>query len=143
MLTSSSCSLVLSTQVFVNQVVEMIFHNIEASMTHDVVLIMSISTPAFSYRRQLMEDKFLVVEEGDKFSVSISGGGGDTLKAFRLRRKTKAADVKNDVKNIVDEFDEQFNTPNRKRSMAELEGRMLDEMKTSLGQRKLKQRKMK
>lgn len=90
-----------------------------------------------------MEDKFLVVEEGDKFSVSISGGGGDTLKAFRLRRKTKAADVKNDVKNIVDEFDEQFNTPNRKRSMAELEGRMLDEMKTSLGQRKLKQRKMK
>ena len=139
MLTSSSCSLVLSTQVFVNQVVDMIFHNIEASMTHDVVLIMSISTPDFSYRRQLMEDKFLVVEEGDKFSVSISGGGGDTLKAFRLRRKTKAADVKN----IVDEFDEQFNTPNRKRSMAELEGRMLDEMKASLGQRKLKQRKMK
>ena len=139
MLTSSSCSLVLSTQVFVNQVVDMIFHNIEASMTHDVVLIMSISTPDFSYRRQLMEDKFLVVEEGDKFSVSISGGGGDTLKAFRLRRKTKAVDVKN----IVDEFDEQFNTPNRKRSMAELEGRMLDEMKASLGQRKLKQRKMK
>ena len=126
--------------MFVNQVVDMIFRNIEASMTHDVVLIMSISTLDFSYRRQLMEDTFLVVEEGDKFSVSISsGGGGDTLKAFRLRRKTKVTDVKN----IVDEFDEQFNTPNRKRSMAELEGRMLDKMKQSLGQRKLKQRKTK
>lgn len=34
-----------------------------------------------------MEDLFLIVEEGENISVSISGGGGDTLRAFRLRKK--------------------------------------------------------
>lgn len=93
-------------------------------MTHDVVLIMSISTLSYPYRRQLMEEKFQVVEEGQNISVSISGGGGDTLRAFRLRKNPLPH-----VERMVDDMDARFNTPNRRKSMEDLEVTMIAKMK--------------
>lgn len=110
--------------MFVDKVVEMIFSNIADSMTHDVVLIMSISTLSYPYRRQLMEEKFQVVEEGQNISVSISGGGGDTLRAFRLRKNPLPH-----VERMVDDMDARFNTPNRRKSMEDLEVTMIAKMK--------------
>lgn len=86
-----------------------------------------------------MEEKFLVVQEGDKFSVTISGGGSDTLKAFRLRRKPAV----HDVKSIVVEFDERFNTPIRKKSFADLAEKMSADMEVCKEGRKVKHRKTK
>ena len=48
-----------------NEVVENIFNNIEASNTHDIVLIMSVATTASTRdyptrRRPLMEEKYVM-----------------------------------------------------------------------------------
>jgi len=103
-------------------------------MTHDVVLIMSITTRSYALRRQKMEETFSVVEEGENMSVSISGGGGDTLRAFRLRKKPMPH-----VQNLVDDMEARFSTPNRSKSMRELEYAMMNGLKgTRAGTKKQK-----
>ncbi len=132
-----SCS--IRSQVFVDNVVEKIFENIEASMQHDVVLILSKSKKEnFHYRRQLMDDMFLVVEEGKNMVVSISGGGGDTLQAFRLRKKPPMAHIEPIKAHFHENFD---SSPCRKIAWGAIKDEMDTDMAKEKGGRKVKHQK--
>ena len=103
-------------------------------MQHDVVLILSKSKN-FHYRRQLMDDTFLVVEEGENMVVSISGGGSDTLQAFRLRKKPPMAHIEPIGANFRERF---VSTPCRRKAWGVIKDEMDTNMTKQKGGRKVK-----